>query len=151
VYRIKPNGEVVRIAKDIERPNGIQLSPDEKALYVANTAGEYVFAYDVAEDGSISGKRNFAKLEGYRKTDNGSFSSGADGLAIDAKGRLYVASTSGIQVFSTAGEALGIIPLPKAPQNLAFAGKDKNTLYVVGRGAAYRIAVLTPGFAGRAK
>lgn len=151
VYRITPEGKLLRIANDIERPNGIQLSPDEKVLYVANTLGEYIFAYDVAADGSISGKRNFAKLDGYRKTDNGNFSSGADGLAIDAKGRLYVASTSGIQVFSAAGEALGIIPLPKAPQNLAFAGKDKSYLYIVGRGAAYRIAVLTPGFAGRAK
>jgi len=151
VYRITPEGKLLRVANDIERPNGIQLSPDEKVLYVANTAGEHILAYDVAADGSISGKRNFAKLDGYRKTDNGSFSSGADGLAIDAKGRLYVASTSGIQVFNAAGEALGIIPLPKAPQNLAFAGKDKSYLYVVGRGAAYRIATLTPGYAGRAK
>ena len=45
----------------------------------------------------------------------------------------------------------GVIPLPKAPQNLAFAGKDKKTLYVVGRGSAYRIATLTAGYAGRAK
>jgi gluconolactonase len=151
VYRIKPNGEVVRIANDIERPNGIQLSPDEKTLYVANTLGEYIFAYDVAADGSISNKRNFAKLDGFRKTDNGTYSSGADGLAIDAQGRLYVASTVGIQVFSADGSALGTIPLPKAPQNLAFAGKDKKFLYVVGRGAVYRIAVQTLGFGGRAK
>ena len=151
VYRITPEGKLLRIANDIERPNGIQLSTDEKVLYVANTLGEYIFAYDVAADGSISGKRNFAKLDGYRKTDNGSYSSGADGLAVDAKGHLYVASTSGIEVFSAVGEALGTIALPKAPQNLAFAGKEKNYLYIVGRGAAYRIATLTPGFFGRAK
>jgi gluconolactonase len=151
VYRIKPNGELQRIANDIERPNGIQLSPDEKTLYIANTAGEYILAYDVARDGSISNKRNFAKLEGFKKADNGSYSSGADGLAIDAKGRLYVASTAGIQVFNAKGDALGTIALPKAPQNLAFAGKDKNFLYIVGRGTAYRIAVLTAGFKGRAK
>jgi gluconolactonase len=151
VYRIKPDGTLLRIANDIERPNGIQLSPDEKVLYVANTLGEYIFAYDVARDGSISGKRNFAKLDGYKRTDNGSYSSGADGLAVDEAGRLYVASTVGIQVFSAKGEALGTIPLPKAPQNLAFAGKDKKTLYIVGRGAAYRIAMQTAGYAGRAK
>jgi len=62
-----------------------------------------------------------------------------------------VVTSSGIQVFSASGEALGIISIPKPPQNLAFAGKDKKYLYIVGRGAAYRIAVLTPGFAGRAK
>jgi gluconolactonase len=151
VYRIKPSGELVRIANDIERPNGIQLSTDEKVLYVANTSGEYIFAYDVEADGSISGKRNFAKLDGYRKGDNGFYSSGADGLAVDAKGHLFVASNVGIQVFSATGEALGTIPLPKQPQNLAFAGKDKKYLYIVGRGAAYRIAVQTPGFLGRAK
>jgi gluconolactonase len=54
-------------------------------------------------------------------------------------------------VFSVTGEALGTIALPKPPQNLAFAGKDKKYLYIVGRGAAYRIAVQTPGFSGRAK
>lgn len=150
VYYIKPSGELVQIITDIQRPNGIQLSPDEKVLYVANTAGEYVFAYDVAEDGSIGARRKFALLEGYRKTENG-FSSGADGLAVDAAGRLYVATSAGIQVFDQVGIALGIIPLPKAPQNLAFAGKDKKTLYVVGRGDAYKIPVLTAGFAGRVK
>lgn len=150
VYYIKPSGELLRIITDIERPNGIQLSPDEKVLYVANTAGEYVFAYDVAADGSIGPRRKFALLEGLRKTETGT-SSGADGLAVDAEGRLYVATTEGIQVFSRIGIALGTIALPKAPQNLAFAGPDKKTLYVVGRGSAYKFAVLTPGVAGRAK
>ena len=48
-------------------------------------------------------------------------------------------------MFSARGEALGIIPLPKQPQNLAFAGTDRSVLYVVGRGAVYRIATLTRG------
>jgi gluconolactonase len=150
VYRISAKGELKRLAHDIQRPNGIQLSPDDKVLYVANTAGEYVLAYDVTADGSVGPRRDFAKLEGWRKTETGT-SSGADGLAVDADGRLYVASTAGIQVFSNKGEALGTIALPKAPQNLAFAGPDKKTLYVVGRGSAYKIAVLTPGVSGRAK
>lgn len=150
VYRIAPGGELQRVASDIERPNGIQLSPDEKVLYVANTLGEHVLAYDIGADGRLGPRRNFARLAGWTKTDNG-YSSGADGLAVDAQGRLYVASNAGIEVFSAKGEALGAIPLPKKPQNLAFAGPDKKTLYVVGRGAAYKIALLTPGFAGRAK
>ena len=150
VYYIKPSGELTQIITDIQRPNGIQLSPDEKVLYVANTAGEYVFAYDVAEDGSLGARRKFALLEGYRKTDNG-FSSGADGLAVDAAGRLYVATSVGIQVFDQVGIALGVIALAKAPQNLAFAVKDKKTLYVVGRGDAYKIPVLTAGYPGRVK
>ncbi len=56
-----------------------------------------------------------------------------------------------MQVFSSKGVHLGTIALPKAPQNLAFAGKGKQTLYIVGRGAAYRINTLTKGYGGRAK
>jgi gluconolactonase len=150
VYRISPEGSLQRLAADIERPNGIQLSPDEKTLYVANTLGEHVLAYALNADGSVGQRRDFARLAGWSKGDSG-WSSGADGLAVDASGRLYVASNAGIEVFGAAGEALGVIPLPKKPQNLAFAGPGKRTLYVVGRGAAWRLAVLTPGFAGRAK
>lgn len=150
VYYLSPQAKLHQLATDIERPNGIQLSPDEKTLYVANTYGEYVLAYDVKSDGTVGARRNFAKLEGFTKTEQGA-TSGADGLAVDAKGRLYVATAAGVQVFDPNGKALGVIPLPKAPQNLAFAGKDKKTLYVVGRGNAYRIATLTAGYTGRAK
>ncbi len=150
VYYLPAKGALQRLATDVERPNGIQLSPDEKTLYVANTFGDHILAYDINKDGSVGKRRNFARLAGVTQTETG-ITSGADGLAVDAKGRLYVASTAGVQVFDSKGTALGTIPLPKAPQNLAFAGEDKKTLYVVGRGAAYRIAVLTPGFAGRVK
>lgn len=151
VYRIAADGRLERLAADIGRPNGIQLSPDERVLYVADTTGEHVLAYDIAADGRVGARRNFAKLAGWRTLENGTTSSGADGLAVDAQGRLYVASTAGIQVFSERGDALGTIALPRAPQNIAFAGPDKKTLYAVGRGAAWRVAVLTPGHAGRAK
>lgn len=150
VYYITPDGALKRLSHDIERPNGIQLSPDEKVLYVANTLGEYVLAYDVAADGSLGPRRNFARLAGWSKTDNG-YSSGADGLAVDEKGRLFVATNAGIEVFGPKGEALGSIALPKKPQNLAFAGAGKKSLYIVGRGAAYRIATDTAGYGGRAK
>lgn len=151
VYFLSPQGKLTRLAIELARPNGIQLSPDEKLLYVANTLGEHVLAYDIAADGTVSGERRFARLSGWTRSDSGVSSSGADGLAVDAQGRLYVASNAGIEVFAASGDALGVIPLPKKPQNLAFAGPDKRTLYVVGRGAAYRIAVQTPGFGGRAK
>jgi len=150
VYYVKPDGKITQVIKDVERPNGVQLSRDEKTLYLANTAGEYILSYAVLGEGKLGERKEFAKLAGYEKGENG-FSSGADGLAIDNDGRLYVASNKGIEVFDEKGKALGIIDLPQKPQNLAFAGKDKKTLYIVGRGAAYKIAVLTPGFKGRAK
>lgn len=150
VYFVTAKGEVTRLLGDIERPNGIQLSPDEKTLYVANTAGEYLLSYPILGEGKLGPKKEFAKLAGYEKGENG-FSSGADGIAIDNDGRVYVASNKGVEIFNHKGEALGIIPIPQKPQNLAFAGKDKKTLYIVGRGAAYKIPVLTPGFKDRAK
>lgn len=150
VYYITPTGQLLRLAQDIARPNGIQLSKDEKTLYVANTLGEAILAYDVTGTGTIANRRDFVKLKGFTQSDEG-WSSGADGLAIDDAGRLYVASNAGIEVFSPEGMALGVISLPKKPQNLAFAGTERKTLYVVGRGAAYKIRLETPGIKGRLK
>jgi gluconolactonase len=130
VYYISPEGKTKRVVgiNEITRPNGIQLSRDE---------GE---------------RKNFAKIpNGLQKNEQGALSSGQDGLAIDAEGRVYVTSNAGVDVFDEQGKFLGGIPVPHKPQNVAFAGKDKKTLYIVGRGAAYKVAVLTPGFAGRVK
>jgi gluconolactonase len=151
VYYVAPGGKAVKVAEGIERPNGIMLSRDEKTLYVNNSNGEYLVAFDVQADGTLSNRRNFAKYQGGAKNASGAFVSGADGLAIDNEGRLYVATAAGVEVVSPKGEHLGVIPLSRAPQNLAFAGPDKKTLYVVGRGAAFKIDLLTPGFKGRAK
>jgi gluconolactonase len=144
VYHLTAEGKLNRIATDIERPNGIALSPDERTLYVANTAGEWILAYDLDAQGVASNRRSFAKLAGFQQTETGP-RSGADGLAVDAEGRLYVASTAGVQVFSPKGDAVGTIVLPNAPQNLAFAGAKRSTLYVVGRGSVYRIETDTQG------
>lgn len=150
VFHIAPGGKATRAVEGIENPNGILLSRDERTLYINNTRGEYLLAFDVQPDGSIQNRRNFAKYEGVTKTDTGVLS-GADGLAIDNDGRLYAATAIGVQVFSPQGQHLGTIPVSRPPQNLAFAGTDKKTLYVVGRGAAYRVAMLTQGFLGRPK
>lgn len=154
VYYIDPAGKTKRVVgiNEITRPNGIQLSRDEKTLYVANTGGEYVLSFPIKADGTLGERKNFAKIpNGLQKNEQGALSSGQDGLAIDAEGRVYVTSNTGVDVFDEQGKFLGGIPVPHKPQNVAFAGKDKKTLYIVGRGAAYKVAVLTPGFAGRVK
>ena len=88
---------------------------------------------------------------------------GVDGLAIDSEGRLYDCSNLGIQVYSPKGERLGLIPTPRGTTTLAFAGADKKTLYVIGRGndgpdgagqnarSMYKIAMIAQGFKGRPK
>ena len=76
---------------------------------------------------------------------------GADGLAIDADGRVYVATSLGVEIFSPRGEFLGTISPSRAPQNLAFSGPDKKILYIVARGTAFKVQMLAQGFKGRAK
>ena len=151
VYHVDPAGKVSKVAEGIARPNGIMLSPDEKTLYVNDTSGETMLAFDVTANGATGNRRNFAKYPNVTKGADGTPNSGADGLAVDSEGRLYCAALGGVQVFSPQGQHLGTIPLSRAPQNLAFAGPDKKTLYIVGRGSAFKVRVLTAGFAGRAK
>jgi gluconolactonase len=151
VYYIAPDsGKAVKAADGITNPNGIQMSPDERTLYVNDTRGEYLIAMDVQSDGALGPKRNFAKYEGVEKTATGP-ASGADGLAVDNDGRVYAATSIGVQVFSPKGQHLGTIPLSRSPQNLAFAGPDKKTLYIVGRNAAWKVEMLAQGYKGRAK
>jgi gluconolactonase len=144
VYWLDRRGKVTSIADDVRRPNGIALSPDEKTLYLANTAGESLIAFTVHPDGSVAERRDFAKLAGFKEGPNGP-TSGADGIAVDADGRVYVATSVGVQIFGPDGAAQGIIALPRAPQNLAFGGTDRSRLYIVGRGSVYRIATQTHG------
>ena len=159
VFYIKPGGEVIGIGEKI-RSNGINLSPDEKTLYVTN--GPVIMAYDVQPDGSIKNQREFGKLVG----GNG------DGMTIDAEGRIFdTDQTAGIEVFSPEGKHLGVIPTPRTPISVAFSGPGKKTLYVSCLGALgsdgneiatrasvrntamsiYKIQMVAQGFKGRAK
>ncbi|MGE0592293.1 MAG: SMP-30/gluconolactonase/LRE family protein [Vicinamibacterales bacterium] len=159
-FRLDPRGTVTSLGDGI-RANGIMLSPDERVLYVTN--GNMVLAFDVSADGATSNQRDFARLiEGTT----------GDGLAVDADGRLYVTSQRGVQVFSSTGVPLGLIPTPRNAITVAFAGANKRVLYIVGSGAAlgpgggefvtppgvrnnaktiYRLPMLAAGYAGRAK
>ena len=149
VVYIPAGGKAVKATDTVVRPNGIQLSPDEKTLYV-NSGAEHLIAFDVHPDGSLTNRRNFATYLNMQKGPNG-MASGADGLAVDSQGRVYAATNGGVEVFSEQGQHLGTIPLSRKPQNLAFAGPDKKTLYVVGRRAAFKIQMLAQGYKGRAK
>jgi gluconolactonase len=170
VYQLTSGGKLTRIANDIARPNGVALSPDDRTLYVANTTGEWVLAFGLDRNGLVKDRRDFARLalpspppsptasptssptsspapsaSSSPAPNAASAGAGADGLATDDAGRLYVATALGVQVFSPKGKPLGILTLPKQPQNLAFSGPGRSTLYVVGRGAVYRIKTLTRG------
>jgi gluconolactonase len=150
VYYLPRNAsKAIQVLNDLPFPNGIVLSRDEKILYLNNTNGEYMIAFDVQADGSLKNRRNFAKYDSVTPNAGGVPISGADGLTMDSEGRLYAACTTGVQVFDTQGKYLGTIPMPRQPQNLSFAGADNKTLYVVGRGVASKVAMVAQGMKER--
>ena len=108
--------------------NGVELSPDGKVLYVTNRTT--IIAFDVAANGDLSNRRDFATLTG---EPAGSF--GGDGMTVDADGRLYVTGGAGIYVFDKAGKQLGIIPTPRRAITATFAGPNHKTLYIGTLGA----------------
>ena len=133
VYRVKPGGEAVLLAGDFDKPNGIAFSPDEKILYVADTAQSHVRAFDVDPDGSLKNGRVLLEVEG------------PDGMKVDSQGNLFIASRNGIEIFSPEGVRLEIIAVPEAPANCAFGGPDNKTLFITARTGLYRVELAVPG------
>jgi gluconolactonase len=145
VYRIDPDGTLTQIITDVEKPNGILLSPDMKTLYVAesNPKGkQQLLAFPLKEDGSVGEKKvlyDFGKDRGI------------DGMVVDAKGNIYGAAgdgkKGGVYIFSPDGKQLDFIPTPETPTNCVFGGKDRKTLYVTAGKSLYRIGLNAEGFA----
>jgi gluconolactonase len=156
VYYIPPGGQPVRIEENMIRPNGIQLSRDESTLYISDSNGDHVIAWEIRPDGLVENRREFGTLQGRSRRDNGlgGIKTFADGMAVDGEDRLYVATGGGVEVFGPHGAHLGTIPVrcrPRDCQNLAFGGPLKQTLYVGGAGALYQIDMIARGLPGRAK
>lgn len=140
---------ILRVVDDVAFPNGVAFSPDEKVLYLANTQGKYLLAYDVVKGGTLANRRNFAVLDLSKENiAKKSEMSGADGVATDSKGNVYVVTTQGlgVQVFDRSGKHLGNIPCPAPTNNCAFGGPDMKTLYVSAKDGIYRIPVKNAGF-----
>src|SRR5436305_5140707 len=160
VYRIA-EGKVERMLtqKEIDRPNGIAVPPDDKTLYVIDShprvgGNRKVWAFDLAPDGSLSKQRvvyDFGKGRG------------GDGMKLDTKGNLWVAAginkprgnegesldvSAGVYVISSSGKLLGRIPIPEdLITNLAFGGAERKTLYVTAGKTLYKIPVNNSGYA----
>jgi len=142
VYYLAPGAkQPIMLDDKIVRPNGIMLTTDGKTLFVDDTVGETVFAYDVQPDGTVKNRRPFAKLHDIPSGQN----SGGDGMALDRDNRLYVASLTGVQIFDKAGSYLGTIPVLRQPSNVAFSGPDKKTLFITAREGLYKLRMLSQG------
>ncbi|MBI2808615.1 MAG: SMP-30/gluconolactonase/LRE family protein [Planctomycetes bacterium] len=144
--------------KEVQRPNGIAVSPDDKTLYVVDShpkpgGNRKVWGFDIATDGSLSKRRliyDFGKGRG------------GDGMRLDVKGNLWVAAgisvkrgpgetldnPPGVYVISPKGKLLGVIPIPEnLITNLAFGGPQRKTLYVTAGKTVYRFSTLVSGHA----
>jgi len=142
VFYLAPGAkQPIVIDGEVARPNGLTLTRDGKTLIVDDTLGPIVHAYDVQSDGTVKNKRTFAQL---RDIPAGK-ESGADGLALDSEGRLYITTVTGVQVFDGGGQYLGTIKVPRQSANVAFAGPDKKMLYVTAREGLYRVQTLAKG------
>src|SRR6266545_656141 len=161
VYRIDPDGKVTRvIGRELDRPNGVLVSADDRVLYVADNNNDTIggarklWRFDLRADGSVDlASKKFLYDWGTGR--------GPDGVKQDAKGRLYVAGglnkpnppfepakdkKGGIYVFSPAGKLLAFLAVPRDEvTNCAFGGDDLKTLYVTGGGTLYSVRTTTPG------
>lgn len=136
VYYIAPGGAVSLVVGDLNRPNGIMLSQDALTLYVANDGSGGIWAYDVQTNGEVANGRQFAEMEGI-----------VDGMTLDAEGNLYAAGgrrgqSQGVWIFDSAGEKMGIIPVPEMPTNCTF---DDHTLYITAGTSVYSIILNVSG------
>jgi gluconolactonase len=152
VYRIDAPGQLTRIlvTPDIQRPNGIQISPDDRTLYLIesnNTQGgaRMVRAYDLRPEGTVANMRVHYNFYPGRS---------GDGMSIDTQGNLYVSAgmnqlrgtaetldtKTGVYVISPQGKLLKFIPIGEDfITNNAFGGPDMKTLYVTAGKTLYRL------------
>ena len=144
VWRVDTNGNVILLDSLSATANGIEVSPDEKKLYVGG--GRDVFSYDLSSAGELSDRKLLIEFPDF----------GTDGMRCDAKGNLYIARIGKgvIAKVSPTGELLREIGLTgKKPTNIAFGGKDGRTVYVtlmdMGNLESFRVDI--PGRAWKMK
>ncbi|HEV3376000.1 MAG TPA: SMP-30/gluconolactonase/LRE family protein [Thermoleophilaceae bacterium] len=141
VFRVSASGEVAVVDAELEGPNGIAFSPDERTLYVGNwdPAAKVVVRYELSETGEVLHRAVLFDMTDAPGED------AIDGIKVDVDGNLYVCGPGGIWVISPAGERLDLIELPEAPHNLAFGGEDGRDLYVTALTSVYRLRREVPG------
>lgn len=142
VYRVTPEGEVTLLTKELERPNGIAFSPDERTLYVANSHGPrpIIMAFPVLDDGMLGAGKVFFDGTELAKTQPGA----PDGMEVDERGNLFATGPGGVLVLSPDGKHLGTLKTGQATSNVAF-GEDGTTLFITADMYVLRIPLATKG------
>ena len=145
VYRIELDGWLTRVIDDMETPNGILISADNRTLYIVDHNPEpggarTLVAYD------LDAQDNWQRRGVLHDYGTGY---GGDGMVLDVQGNIYLtageAEKAGIYIFAPDGEQLSFIPVPETPGNCTFAGPDLRTLYIAASTSLYRIRLAIPG------
>ena len=134
VFRVTTRGQIEAIAKWKTRPNGLALSPNGRTLYVSDSDGRSIHAFDLDRAGAGSNDRVVvSKIPG-----------APAGLRTDEMGNIYVAAKN-VFIYSPQGELVRTISMGETPSNLAFGDPDFSTLYVTARTSVYRIKLGVKG------
>lgn len=123
IWRIDSDGTATKVAKNLGTTNGIEVSPDERTLYVNESIQRNVWAFDIGADGGLNNKRLLIQFPDFLM----------DGMRCDTKGNLYITryGKSTVAIISPRGKLLREVQLTgKQPSNIAFGGPDGRTCYV---------------------
>ncbi len=137
VFRLDPGaGGPTLVADDLDKPNGLCFSPDERRLYIADSsARRHIRVFEVGADNTLQGGQVFAAID----------PGGPDGMRCDTQGRLYSTAGDGVHVFNPGGQLLGKIKCPLTPANCTFGGPGKRTLFLTARTALFAVRLAATG------
>jgi len=144
VYRYAAQSRAVTlVSKQMTRPNGLALSPDERTLYVAQSDGAATLwmSFPVAPDGSTGEGRLFKDVTAMGREMGGS----CDGMKVDALGNLWATGPGGVHIMAPDGTLLGRIETGQFTSNVAFGGRDGSTLFMTADMYVCRIATKVTG------
>jgi gluconolactonase len=143
VYRVDgQSGAITVVADDFIRPNGLAFSPDEKKLYIVDSAGgrtkgqpKHIRVFDVGGGGKLTGGKEFADCTAGR----------FDGMRFDSDGRLWAATDDGVHCLDTDGTLIGKVKIPEICSNVVFGGAKRNMLYITATTSLYGVLLHVNG------
>lgn len=143
VWHVAHDGQRTVVDEGLEFPNGVMTSADGTLLFVADTRDRFVYSYQVQSGGTLAYKQKY----GYLHIPDDQPDSGADGMAVDTQGRLYVTTRMGLQVLDQLGRCHLILTKPDSGwlSNVTFGGPELDTLYVTCGPRVYRRRIQATG------
>jgi len=133
-YWFSTKGALTGPMKQVNRPNGIELSLDENTLYVGDVGNKTITKYTLAADGTVMTMSPFVT------TMNGT----VDGMCVDCAGNIYAGTSGGVEVYSSAGTYIGTVNTGES-SNCTFACTDRKTMYVTSRSVLKYVTLNVPG------